>query len=65
MNSIVINPKSSEEAKRVTELLEQMNIASKVITDEEKEDLGLLLMMTQSDRAEKVSRDEIMNSLKS
>lgn len=33
------------------------------LTDEQKEDLGLLALMQQSDRSEKVSREEIMNLL--
>ncbi|GMN06321.1 hypothetical protein MTsPCn5_17100 [Croceitalea sp. MTPC5] len=33
------------------------------MTDEEKEDLGLLLLMQQADRSETVSEDEIMKEL--
>lgn len=33
------------------------------LSDEEKEDLGLLLLMQQADRTETVSREEIMNAL--
>jgi len=33
------------------------------LTKEEKEDLGLLLLMQQADREDVVSRDEIMNIL--
>lgn len=35
------------------------------LTDEEKEDLGLLLLMQQADRAEFVSRDDVMKILES
>lgn len=35
----------------------------KALSDEDKEDLGLLLLMQQSDRDEKVNREEIMNAL--
>ena len=35
----------------------------KALSEEEREDLGLLLLMQQSDREETVSRDEIMNAL--
>lgn len=34
------------------------------MSSEEKEDLGLLLLMQQSDRKETVSREEIMKALK-
>jgi hypothetical protein len=33
------------------------------MTDEEKEDLGLLLLMQQADRADRVSESEVMNAL--
>lgn len=33
------------------------------LTQEEKEDLGLLLLMQQADRNDEVSRDDIMNIL--
>jgi hypothetical protein len=35
------------------------------LTDEEKEDLGLMMMMQEVDRDDKVSREEIMKILKS
>ena len=65
MESIVITPKSKDEAKIITDLLAKLNITSKVISDKEKEDLGLLLMMKEADRNDKVSRDEIMKKLNS
>ena len=33
------------------------------MSDEDKQDLGLLLLMQQSDRQDKVSRDEVMKVL--
>lgn len=65
MESIVINPKSKDEAKFITDLLQRMNISSKVITEDEKEDFGLLMMMKEVDRNEKVSREEVMKKLNS
>ena len=35
----------------------------KELSSEEREDLGLLLLMQQSDRRQTVSREEIMNAL--
>ena len=35
----------------------------KELSDEEKEDLGLLLLMQQSDRNQVASREEVMNAL--
>ncbi|HEY8928784.1 MAG TPA: hypothetical protein VIM55_06320 [Mucilaginibacter sp.] len=65
MESIIINPKTKNEAKFITALLEKMNISSKVITDEEKEDMGLLKLMEEVDRSDKVSFEEVMQKLKS
>lgn len=65
MESIVVNPKTREEAKLIMDLLEKMNISSNVISDEEKEDLGLGMMMKEVDRTDFVSREEIMDKLRS
>jgi len=63
MESIVINPKTKDEARFITDLLQRMNISSKIITEEEKEDIGLLMIMKEADRSEKVSREEVMKKL--
>ena len=65
MESIIINPKTKKEVKLVRTLLEKMNISSNIISEEEKEDLGLIAMMKEADRNETVSRDEIIRKLKS
>jgi hypothetical protein len=65
MESIVINPKTHDEAKIVQDLLAKMNISSKIITDEEKEEMGLLAMMKEVDRNDKVSREDVMKKLNS
>lgn len=65
MESIVISPKTKDEVKLITDLLAKMNISSKVITEEEQEDMGLLAMMKEVDRNEKVSYEEVMKKLNS
>ena len=65
MESIIINPKTKKEVKLVRTLLEKMNISSDIISEEEKEDLGLIAMMKEADRNETVSREEIIKKLKS
>ena len=42
-----------------------MNISSKIITDEEKEDMGLLMMMKEADRNDRVSFEDVMKKLNS
>ncbi len=63
MSSIVINPKNEEELKFVSELLQKLGVASKVLSDEELEDLGLSVLMKDVDRSEVVLEGEILRKL--
>lgn len=63
MDSILITPKNYEEMQLITGIFNKMKIKSRVFSDEEKEDLGLALLMKESDRAKKVSREEIFEIL--
>jgi len=52
--------------KAIREFVEKKEIERiESLSDEEKEDLGLLLLMQQADMSESVSRDEIMDVLDS
>ena len=63
MPSLLISPSSPAELKLLTALLKKMNIATKVLSDEEKEDLGLGMLMRQAAEAPKVSRAVVMRKL--
>jgi hypothetical protein len=63
INFNIITPKNEEELDLIKEILRRMNIASAILTDEEKEELGLIEMMKNVDRNEKVSRETVMKSL--
>ncbi|SDB92216.1 hypothetical protein [Williamwhitmania taraxaci] len=63
MNSIIITPKSEEELNFIKEILRRMNIASAELSNEEKEDIGLVELMKKVDRKEKVSKETVMKSL--
>lgn len=63
MESIIVTPKNQEEFRLLTDLLAKMDISSKVLSEEEKEDIGLGILLQEADRNEKVSREEIMNKL--
>jgi len=63
MSSIVVNPKNEKELRFVSELLEKLGVNSKVLSDEEQEDLGLSLLMKDSNRSEVVSQEEVFNKL--
>ncbi len=65
MKTIVISPKSSTEMRFIYELLKKLSIPTRVLSDEEKEDLGLSILMREVDTTKKVSRETIMRKLKS
>ncbi len=65
MSSIVINPKDESELKFVSELLQKHGVKSKVLSDEEQEDLGLSMLMKEADRTEIVSEEEVFSKLNS
>jgi hypothetical protein len=65
MKSIVITPKDARELKFVSELLDKLGISSRVLTEEDKEDIGLSVLMEKVDRTSKVSRETIMKKLSS
>ncbi len=64
MSSIVVNPKSQQELKFLSELLKKLGVESKVLSDEDVEDLGLAVLMKDVDRSDSVSEDDIMKKLK-
>jgi len=64
MSSIVVTPKSAQEMKFISELLAKLGVDSKVLSDEETEDLGLAILMKDVDRTDSVEESEIMAKLK-
>lgn len=65
MDSIVINPKNKEELKLIEALLIKMGVKSKVLKEEEMEDLGLSILMKDVDRSDLVTEKEILSKLAS
>jgi hypothetical protein len=65
MGTITIEPKDAVEFQLLTSMLKKMKIKMKLnLTDEEKEDLGMYILMQEADNSELVSRDEIMAKLR-
>jgi len=64
MSSIVVSPKSKKEFEFIAQLLEKLGVESKVLTNEDSEDLGLAILMKDVDRSDFVSEDEVMAKLK-
>lgn len=65
MKSIVITPKDAHELKFLSELLEKLGISLRVLTEGDKEDIGMSILMNEVDRSSKVSREEVMKRLNS
>jgi hypothetical protein len=65
MGTITIEPKNPAEFQLLTSMLKKMKIKMKLnLTDEEKEDLGMYILMQEADNNDLVSRDEIMSKLR-
>jgi hypothetical protein len=64
MESILINPDSSEDLNLLFALAKKMGISARIITEEEKEGLGLLKTMEEGRASDFVSRSFIMDILK-
>ncbi len=65
MDAILLKPKNQKELKLITDLLDKMQVSSKILSEEELEDTGLGLLMKEVDRNETVSRDLIFQTLNS
>jgi hypothetical protein len=63
MDSIVITPKTESEFKFIRDLLKKIKVSARILSDEEKEDIGLLKAMKDADRNKKVSEELVMKKL--
>ena len=65
MKSVVIVPRNQAELKFLNDLLKKLKINSAEITDKELEDIGLSKLLKTVDKTKKVSRESVMQKLKS
>ena len=63
MSSIVVNPKSQQELQFLSELLKKLGVDSKILSDEDSEDLGLADLMKDVDRSDFVPEEVIIKKL--
>ena len=63
METLLVQPKNAEELALLQNLLEKMRIGNTLISLEDKEDLGLLMLMQKADRSKRVSRETVMKKL--
>ena len=63
MQTLIVKTKDKEELQLISDLLKKMHVETKLLSTEESEDLGLINLMKQADRTQKVSRETIMQKL--
>ncbi len=64
MDTLLVMPKDINELNAINEFFAKLNIKSKPLKLDEQEDYGLLEMMQEVDRTEKVSRESIIDKLR-
>ena len=64
MESLIVTPNDQEELALIKAVLKKMNLKTRIITDEEKENIGLAHFMSQADRNKTISREEVMKKLR-
>jgi hypothetical protein len=66
MGTITIEPKDAAEFQLITAMLKKMKIRMKSnLTDEEKEDLGMAILMSEVDWADSITGEEMIKKLRS
>ena len=63
MEALLVSVKDKAELKLISDLLKKMQIETKLLTEEQREDFGLIKLMKQADRTQKVSREKVMAKL--
>lgn len=63
MESLLVKPKDEAELKLISDLLKKMRISNKLLSQEEQEDLGLTMLLKQTDRTQKVPREDVLAKL--
>ncbi len=65
MKTIILTPKSKSELATLSTFLKKVKIEATYLTEEEKEELGLKILMREADRKKTVTRTTIIRKLKS
>ncbi|WP_375416621.1 hypothetical protein [uncultured Hymenobacter sp.] len=63
MEFFLITPSSNEDFALLTAMFKKMSIEAKVLSEKEKEDLGLALMMREAKNSPRVARESVMRKL--
>jgi hypothetical protein len=65
MKTMIINVKDKKDFELLTIFLKGLEIKARILSDEEKEDFGLIELMKEVDRDKTMSRDSIFSKLSS
>ncbi len=63
MEVAIVQSEDKANLKLLAELARKMGIQFKVLTEDQKEDMGMGLLMKEADRSQKVSEEEITRKL--
>ncbi len=63
MEVAIVQSEDKANLKLLAELARKMGIQFKILTEDQKEDMGMGLLMKEADRSQKVSEEEIMRKL--
>ena len=63
METLLVSFTDKKELKLISDLLKKMKIEVKILSAEEREDIGLAKLMKKVDRTQKVSREQVMAKL--
>jgi hypothetical protein len=64
MDALIIQPKSKKELAFISEMLKRLNIKSKIMSDEEKEDYALGRAIEEGMKTNSVSKTEVLKHLR-
>lgn len=63
MESVIITPKNESQLSELKKFIASSHLEAKVLSDEDKEDIGLQILMSEADMNDLVSEDEVMKIL--
>lgn len=64
MDSLLITPAREEDLSLIQGLLQRINARFRVLSEEEKEDIGMLSLMAEGDPNDTVPEEEVMKILR-
>ena len=64
MQTLVLESKSSVDIKLIAEIAKKMGIKAKILTDEEKEDIGMLNAIMKGKTGQYIDNEDFVKMLK-